>query len=30
MAQVILKDVDKIYEGRAKVVDRFNLEHPRW
>jgi multiple sugar transport system ATP-binding protein len=25
MAQVILKDVDKIYEGRAKVVDRFNL-----
>jgi multiple sugar transport system ATP-binding protein len=22
---VILKDVDKIYEGRAKVVDRFNL-----
>jgi multiple sugar transport system ATP-binding protein len=25
MAQVILKDVDKIYEGRVKVVDRFNL-----
>jgi multiple sugar transport system ATP-binding protein len=26
MAQVILKDVDKIYEGNVKVVDRFNLD----
>ena len=26
MAQVILKDVDKVYEGNVKVVDRFNLE----
>jgi multiple sugar transport system ATP-binding protein len=25
MAEVILKDVDKIYEGNVKVVDRFNL-----
>jgi hypothetical protein len=26
MAQVILKDVDKVYEGNVKVVDGFNLE----
>ena len=26
MAQVILKDVDKVYEGNVKVVDRFNLD----
>jgi len=26
MAQVILTDVDKIYEGSVKVVDRFNLD----
>jgi multiple sugar transport system ATP-binding protein len=26
MAQVILKDVDKVYEGKVKVVDRFNLD----
>jgi multiple sugar transport system ATP-binding protein len=25
MAEVILKDVDKVYEGNVKVVDRFNL-----
>src|SRR5690606_36329954 len=25
MAEVVLKHVDKIYEGRAKVVDDFNL-----
>jgi multiple sugar transport system ATP-binding protein len=25
MAQVILKDVDKVYDGGVKVVDRFNL-----
>ena len=25
MAQVILKDVDKVYEGNVKVVDHFNL-----
>jgi multiple sugar transport system ATP-binding protein len=26
MAQVILKNVDKVYEGEAKVVSNFNLE----
>jgi multiple sugar transport system ATP-binding protein len=26
MAQVILKNVDKVYEGEAKVVNDFNLE----
>jgi len=26
MAQVILKNVDKVYEGNVKVVDHFNLE----
>jgi multiple sugar transport system ATP-binding protein len=25
MAEVILKNVDKVYEGAAKVVDNFNL-----
>ncbi|MEP6651844.1 MAG: sn-glycerol-3-phosphate ABC transporter ATP-binding protein UgpC [Myxococcales bacterium] len=26
MAQVILTDVDKVYDGNVKVVDRFNLD----